>query len=587
MKVLFIHPADDPSSGAWAEERWSRVIDLGLAGSDAHERWKTRLGITVEPIRSFRSGFDEIGRVRELLSLGSGRLLDGDGLDWWDLNSILAHEQMESLVLLKRVVEILGEEDQVYITRSGFHADALQALGCDKIVSFRSGEHRRGLRHYLRVAGKFPLWQLAQIFWDKYDAGFQFRGRFAPKRHASEQALVLLPSAYVNVSRTALAYASAVPGLKFLLTATRQSGWMRNLPANVESAWLSSYASLDSKRRQGEFLELMQRWLALRRELRATAEFAAIFDLGWMGDFPGRLRQGLEIRDAWKNVFEREPVQAVLCADDTNPYTRIPLLLGRKHGLPSVSCHHGALDGRYMIKQGPKSLILAKGRMEQDYLVRVCGVPPDSVELGAPPHAKISKVGDRAPNYSSPIVFFSEPYETFSGRSLEFYRDILPPLTDLATRTGRELIVKLHPAESERERSRMVRQVLNPSQRKNVSVRSAALAPEFLARIWFGITVLSTVAVECAQMGVPCFLCEWLEFWPYGYIDQFSRFGVGYRLKYPSEILNIPEILQSYRAPSGRGADFSSPIDPHRLEDLLTRKASIADELQKVHRAAR
>jgi hypothetical protein len=586
VKVLFLHPADDPSFGPWADERWSRLIDLGLAGSDAYARWKTRLGVVVEPMRNFRNGFEEIGRVRELLSFGSGRLLDGDGLDWWDLNSILVHEQMESLVLLKRVLETLGEQDQVYITHAGFHADALQALGCKKIVSFRPREGSRGPGHYLRVAAKFPLWQLTQIFWDKYDAGFQFRGRLAPKRKASDRSLVLLPSAYVNVSRTAIAYASAVPDLKFLLTATRQSGCMSNVPANVESALLSSYASLDSARRQGEFLELMQRWLVLRQELRGTPELAAVFDLGLMGDFAARLRQGLEIRDAWKNVFEREPVQAVLCADDTNPYTRIPLLLGRKRGLPSISCHHGALDGRYMIKQSQADLILSKGRMEQDYLVRVCGVDRNRVELGAPPHAKTSNVRDRAANEASPIVFFSEPYETVSARSTEFYRDILPPLANLATRNGRELIVKLHPAESERERGRMLSQILDPSQRKNLSVRSGALAPEFLSQIWFGITVLSTVAVECAEAGVPCFLCEWLEFWPYGYIDQFSRFGVGHRLKHPAEISSIPEILRSYRVLPRREAEVSSPIDPHRLEDLLTGRAFTAGQLQKLQRAA-
>ena len=48
-----------------------------------------------------------------------------------------------------------------------------------------------------------------------------------------------------------------------------------------------------------------------------------------------------------------------------------------------------------------------------------------------------------------------------------------------------------------------------------------ALQPEMLNKTWFGVTILSTVVVECALRGIPCFLCAWLESWPYGYIDQF------------------------------------------------------------------
>jgi hypothetical protein len=585
VRVLFLHPADDLSAGPWSNEHWSRVIDLGIAGSNAHARWQAKLGIAVEPLQSFRHNFAEIRRVGELLSMGSGQLIDADGLDWWDLNSILVHEQLETVVVLKRVVDTIEAVDEVYVTRDGFHANALRALLRRDVVSIRPGDPR-GLGHYLRVARKFPLWQLTQIYWDKYDPGFQLRRRFAPKRKPSEVPVVLLPSAYINVSRTALAYASAVPEVRFLLTATRQSACMANLPSNVDFAWLSSFASPDSKRREDEYCDIVQGWPALRQELQKSPEFTCMFELGLVENFGERIRHGLQIRDGWKNVFEREPVQSVLCADDTNPYTRIPLLLARKRGLPAMSCHHGALDGRYMFKQRQADVILAKGRMEHDYLVRVCGVPAGEVEVGAPPRVRKPEIRAGGQHATSPIVFFSEPYETFSGRGREVYRDVLPPLADLAAREGRELIVKLHPAESEQERSKMVRDILTSAQRKHVSIRSGVLAPEFLSQIWFGVTVLSTVAIECAQLGVPCFLCDWLEFWPYGYIDQFIRFGVGYRLHNPAELSSIPGILKTSGVSSSRAADLSTPIDPHRLEDLLTRTISACDEPQRMRRAA-
>ena len=583
VRVLFLHPADDPEVGPWADQKWSRVIDLGLAGSGAYSRWRKKFDCPVEPITSLRDGFNEIRRVGEILKLGSGRLLDADGLDWWDLTSVLFHEQIETLVLLKRAAGTLGAEGEVHLTRPGFHADALRALLGARLQTFTGRGSEKGPRHYLRTFSRLPMWQLGQIFWDKYDTGYQIRGRFSPKRRASDTPVVLLPSAYVNVSRTEIAYGSLVPDLKFLLAVTRQSGWMKNLPPNVDAAWLSSYASLEPKRRQSEFVDLMERWHPLRRELQSIPEMSAMFALGCM-EVGHLIRQGLEVRDAWRNVFEREPIQAVFCADDSNPHTRIPLLLARKRGLPNVSCHHGALDGRYMIKPSQADTILAKGKMEQDYLVRVCGVPSEHVEVGAPSLSSATRV-DSPRGDSSPIVFFSEAYEIFSGRAEEFYRDVLPPLADLAMQTNRELIIKLHPAESHSERSKMAERILSPAQRIRVTVRSGTLTQEFLKQIWLGVTVLSTVAVECSQLGVPCFLCQWLEFWPYGYIDQFTRFGAGYRLKSPAEIRAIPQILETYSLPANVGENVSSPIDPARLEELLTGRTLSATLSQNMDRA--
>jgi hypothetical protein len=89
-----------------------------------------------------------------------------------------------------------------------------------------------------------------------------------------------------------------------------------------------------------------------------------------------------------------------------------------------------------------------------------------------------------------------------------------------------------------------------------------------LSKTWFGITVLSTVAMECALRGIPCFLCGWLESWPYGYVEQFTRFGVGIRLNDPEEISQIPERLKAYK-PSGVRQNCWSSIEAGRFQALL------------------
>jgi hypothetical protein len=91
-----------------------------------------------------------------------------------------------------------------------------------------------------------------------------------------------------------------------------------------------------------------------------------------------------------------------------------------------------------------------------------------------------------------------------------------------------------------------------------------------LHKTWFGITVLSTVVMECALHGIPCFLCGWLEFSPYGYIEQYTKFGVGYLLRSVAELSEIPKILQSYAVKPEIAKDLWEPISPNRFQELLS-----------------
>ena len=449
MRILLVHPDDQPDRGPWAQQTWDRVIDLGRGGELAYERWSKQFGCPVQPLDSLRLGAEDFRRVRELLAADRGRLQDREKLNWWELTAILFYQQLELLGILRRFAGILGASDQVLVTRPGFYADALEVTLGSRAHSFpaQSSSQRRGVRHYLRTAGKFPLPQLLEILGDKYDASYLVRGALHWRRKASGKPVVLLPSAYVNVSRLGVAYAKTAPGTDFLLVATRRSGWVPDPPPNVGVAWLASYASRSRQRRQ-EYEELLEKWRALRPDLESVPEIAMLGHLGFLDSFPTFFRQGLAIRDAWRRVLEVEAVKAVLCGDDSNPYTHIPLLLARNREIPTLTCHHGALDGRHLIKPNYSDLVLAKGKMEEDYLLRVCGLARNRVEIGAPAQMSFGSMTQSAkePRAASNIVFFSEAYEVVSGRSEEFYRDLLPGLADLAIHHGRKLIVSFTPS---------------------------------------------------------------------------------------------------------------------------------------------
>jgi len=572
MKVLLIDPLDTADAGAWAAQRWDRIVDLGMAGKNSYGRWTRQFHCPVTTLNSLRNGFDDFRRIRDMLGMGCGRLVDEHALDWWEIMSILLHGELETLILLQRFRQTISSGDEVYVSRPGLHASLLQSLLVSRINVFplRRGAQKGGLGHYVRVFNKLTASQAADVFWDKYDLGYQFRGRLTRKRAPSKRPVVLLPTAYVNVSRTGIAYANTFPEEDFLLVATRRSGWIQDPPRNVEPAWLSSYASV--RDRSIETADLQSRWRSLRNELIGVAEFEILNRLGQLDGFQRQLRIGLELRDAWRNVLDTEPIQAVLCADDSNPYTRIPLLLAQARRVPNIASHHGALNGRYVFKRSYADLIWAKGRMEADYLVRMCGVPREKVEIAAPalPANGSGLNKSTGQSFRPYILFISEAVEVGGGRSEEFYRDILPPLADLAMATGRKLIVKLHPAESEHERASILARILSAEQKVATSIVSGPLTEDLLAKAWFGITILSTVAMECAIRGIPCFLCKWLESWPYGYVEQFIRFGIGIGLNDPSEIGKIPEYLERHPVGVDVRENCWQPARAGRLRELWT-----------------
>lgn len=566
MRILLVHPDDCPERGPWSADRWDRIVDLGKGGSQTYERWSRQLQCPATSLGTL--SMEELRPIRNILAAGTGRLLDREGLDWWELTSLFLHQQLEVLAQLRRFADHLQRTDEVFVTRPDFQSAAMEELSGKSVHAYtvRASPGKR-IQHYGRLLARLSAAQLREIFWDKYDPGYSVRGALTRRRKVSLEDVILLPSAYVNVSRTATAYAKVLPHARFLLVTTRRSALLPEIPSNVVAAPLACYASRDLHR-DAEHRELLGEWLSLRNDLERIPEISLLRRLGCFDSLSQKLRQGLAVRDAWSAVFDREPVKAVLCCDDSNPYTLIPLLLGRNRGVPVMSSHHGAFDGRHLFKRNHADLILAKGRMEADYLVQRCRVPAPQVEIGAP--GEPTPVSGAAAERQPCIVFFSEAYEVSGGRAEEFYRDILPPLAEVARRTGRRLVIKLHPFESPRDRRRLVRRILSLDQRKLVKIIAGPLTDDLLEKTWFGMTVLSTVTMDCALRGIPCFLAAWLEHWPYGYIEQFNKFGAGHLLRSAGEISAIPEMMERNILRSGVARDLWQPISASRLERLIS-----------------
>src|SRR5207302_637740 len=123
--------------------------------------------------------------------------------------------------------------------------------------------HLGRVKHYRNLWSRFSRAQIQEIFFDKYDPAYTWRSRFSIGSTALPGPLILLPSAYGNVSRMATSYARLLPQQNFLLVATRESAKRFEPPDNVRVRDLSQYA----KRRSicAESSHLAQRWQQVRQ----------------------------------------------------------------------------------------------------------------------------------------------------------------------------------------------------------------------------------------------------------------------------------------------------------------------------------
>jgi len=570
MRVLLLHPEDVPLRGESTRSRWDLIVDLGFAGASVYEVWSRQTGSRVISLYQFADQ-ESYRWVKRGLALGHGKLLDRMGLDWWEILAPCQYQDQQALYLVEQLRRELGPGPvEVVVTRAHSHAQLLSLITGWPVRALVAASNRPSLlTRVVATAQDLRPSQIVEIAFDKWDASYAFRSKVTKRRRAKlNEPVMLLPTAYSNVTRTVLAYAAQLRDRRFLLATTRRSGETSAVPANVVSVPLSAYAETSAETAM-ETAEMLKVWTALQRELGEIDELRQRIQAGVWDYIGPQLEIGLRLRDAWRALMSSEPVTGVLCGDDLNYHTRLPLILARSMGLRAVYCSHGALDDGLLFKKSYADLHLVKGEMERDYMLRVTDIKPEQVEIAAPGEEE----GDFgrasvANSATAEIVFFSQPYEVVGGRAGEIYREILRPLVAVAKQLNRRIIVKLHPFESVRGRARILKSFLSAGEFERVEI-SRAPASEILPRTFLGIGLDSSVAVECAQREIPYFMCGWLDFNGFGYMRQFARFGVGMLLNTPDEILSIPQRVADFVPDRARIRRFWQPTDKQRLDHLL------------------
>jgi len=572
LKVLLLHPDDAPPSSA-PSARWDVIVDLGRAPNSTYDRWHGETGCPLFSLYRFAQEVDDLRVLQRLLQFGTGRMLDHLGIDWWDVLSLELVPQLQQLMLAHRLSKELDASCELYASRPHPVATALQQLLGVRLTILQTRFHAviQRARHYGDAFSNLDTAQLAQVLVDKFDNDHSIRPRLTRRRYKSGEPVILLPSAYVNVSRVAVSYAEMLPDHQFLLVCARNNANVPALPPNVRSTSLAPYFVPGGKQ---EMPCLLESWNSLRKHLAGAAEVFALADaIGLLGHVPSLLRWGLALRDAWGQVFETENVTACLSADDSNPPSSIPLIMAKQRGLSALACHHGALNYHMAIKTNHADVYLLKNDMEQDYLRRICKVALEKTVITATRSSRRPPLQGFARRSAPWLVFFTEPYHSSGWRSDEVYRDLLPRLCALAKSCGLRLVFKLHPFDNIKGHRKMLRRFV-PEYERQIEVLAGPPADQLWNNTRVALTVQSSTALECAGLGIPVFLCSWLRDPWSGYVQQYARFGIGHVLESPEQIAGIPALIEiENEEPAHPQADRSG-IDTDELADLFLGKYS-------------
>ena len=570
MRVLLLDAEDSPRRGPWSAQSWDLIVDLGKSSEFSVAEWTKQLHCPVLCANSFRRGVEDLRHVREIFATERGRLIDDEGIDWWELTSLVIAPEAEAILVLGRVAAEIDPAAEVWASRRSWATQVVGRLLRRSIEFFSDSLFERWTaraRHYGEFFRRFPAGQIQEIILDRFDSGYQWRSRLSSRPEKLENSVVLLPSAYGNVSRMASSYAALLPEQDFLLVSTRRSAKQFESPANVHVRDLSAYAKGESPAR--EIGRILDGWQKLSEEMRGDSNLNLLLQSGAMEPLPGWFRDGLHARNAWREVIEHEPVSGVLCGDDSNIFTRLPVLLAARRKIPTVDFHHGAMDGRYLLKDLPCDVYLAKNEMERDYLLRICELATEKVTIGSPPSLRSSPRNDREQPAKNSVVFFSEPYENAGMRTEEVYRELLPLLCRVARENNRRVVIKLHPFESMSVRQKFVYATLAEEDRKLLTIVDGPLSSHLLSSAWFGITVESTTVIDCLLQDVPCFLCGWLTLSSFEYPRQYQRFGVGEILNSAGDIAAIPQRIAKFDGQSAKRSLLSKTLGPDMLRRWL------------------
>src|ERR1700680_1815491 len=162
MKVLFLHPKDRANEGPWQKIRWDWIVDLGWSGHWANADLAGSLRCRVFSVRHILDHKQHLACLREQFRPGSGKLIDKEGVDWWDTFFPLPYGRIEEILLASTLAGQIPRRAEKAPTRPHFMIRALSALLRREIKTFPD-RHETLFARYFKAGSNLRPFQFVEI----------------------------------------------------------------------------------------------------------------------------------------------------------------------------------------------------------------------------------------------------------------------------------------------------------------------------------------------------------------------------------------------------------------------------------------
>src|SRR5947199_8548452 len=119
MRILLLDSEDSPLIGPWSRQHWDCIVDLGNSSLFSENFWTGACDSKIIRTERFRRGVEDALEADTIFSRGRGRLVDEEGIDWWDLTSLVFAPELLLLLALRRAADDISPAAELWSTRRG------------------------------------------------------------------------------------------------------------------------------------------------------------------------------------------------------------------------------------------------------------------------------------------------------------------------------------------------------------------------------------------------------------------------------------------------------------------------------------
>lgn len=272
-----------------------------------------------------------------------------------------------------------------------------------------------------------------------------------------------------------------------------------------------AFGRSDMEPSAGELREAQQKIVEHLKNVELLPDEAVARKLFLGGDFfnvfLGRhLSKGLYASALFDNWASTVRPKALVVGNPV--FESYALQAARRHGIPTVLLQHGILGDYCQFSDPPVDHYVVRGLFWRDFLAAA----PRARSLVLEPAAVVTPVFSISAHREA-ILFLTAPYSGQAFLHASDLDDILAALLNVASSSGKELIIRVHPLEEIGFYMEKVREWMRQNGKQaRLTYSQGAGLDEVLRKAAVAVTYCSTAFLECLRHQVPIVSFAWHDF---------------------------------------------------------------------------